>query len=67
MIGEVGKHYLMQVAARNLSAIMRALFGVGKPRELTAVSARIFALYITIVEFVARLRVPLPRPLAAIG
>lgn len=66
-IGEVGKRYLMQVAARNLSAIMRALFGVGKPRGLTAVSARIFALYITIVEFVARLRVLFSRPLAAIG
>ncbi len=33
-LAEVTKRYLMYVAGRNLGVIMRALFGVGKPRTL---------------------------------
>ena len=33
---DVGKRYLMVVAARNLGVIMRALFGMGTPRGLQA-------------------------------
>ncbi len=33
-LGDVTKRYLMYVAGRNLGVIMRALFGMGKPRTL---------------------------------
>jgi len=35
-VAHVTKRYLLQVAARNLSLIMRKLFGVGTPRGLQA-------------------------------
>lgn len=38
-LANVGKRYLMTVAAHNLGLIMRKLFGVGKPKCLRAVSA----------------------------
>ena len=40
---EVAKRYLMQVAARNLSTIMRKLFGVGKPKGLRKANCSILA------------------------
>ena len=35
-MAKVTKRYLLQVAARNLSLIMRKLFGMGTPRGLQA-------------------------------
>lgn len=40
----VSKRYLMQVAAHNLGVVMRALFGVGKPRVLQGAAGAAFAL-----------------------
>jgi hypothetical protein len=40
----VTKRYLMQVAAHNLGVVMRALFGVGKPRVLQGAGGIVFAL-----------------------
>lgn len=35
---EIGKRYLMQVAAHNLGVILRKLFGVGTPRGMQGIS-----------------------------
>jgi transposase len=40
----VAKWYVMRVAARNLSVIMRALFNIGTPRGLQGLGARLLAL-----------------------
>jgi transposase len=40
---EVGKRYLVQVAARNLGVILRNLFGVGTPRRLQGACGTILA------------------------
>jgi hypothetical protein len=36
---KINKRYLMQAAAHNLAIVMRALFGVGKPRCLQGAGA----------------------------
>ena len=65
-IVEVGKRYLMQVAGFNLGLIMRALFGVGKPRALQGLSAALlhlatdcFVLIESLTAHVAALLMPL--------
>jgi hypothetical protein len=45
----VAKRYLMQVAAFNLGVVMRALFGVGKPRGLQGRDAAVFAALVLLV------------------
>ena len=40
---EIGKRYLMQVAARNLGIILRAVFGRGTPRSLQGVRPSLVA------------------------
>jgi transposase len=41
---QVTKHYLIQVAARNLGVILRKLFGVGTPRSLQGLRALVHLL-----------------------
>ena len=43
-LAEVGKRYLVSVMAHNLGVILRALIGVGKPREWASVRALVAAL-----------------------
>ena len=53
---DVTKRYLMYVAARNLGVIMRALFGMGKPRTLQTEGRGGFSsVWVEIALFVARL------------
>src|SRR4029079_8481862 len=42
---EVGKRYLMQVAAHNLGVILRKLFGVGTPRGWGSPASKLHALF----------------------
>lgn len=46
----VSKRYLMQVAAFNLGVVMRALFGVGKPRVLQGAAGAAFALVLWLLS-----------------
>jgi transposase len=52
---DVSKRYLIQVAARNLGAMMRKMFGMGTPRSLQdgleALSHQIFALVIDCISW----------------
>ena len=54
----VSKRYLIQVAAHNLGAVMRALFGVGKPRVLQgrgeAALAALVLLMVVLTDWVRR-------------
>jgi transposase len=53
---DVTKRYLMYVAGRNLGVIMRALFGMGKPRTLQTEGGAGFSLFwAKIAMFAARL------------
>jgi transposase len=65
----VAKWYLMRVAARNLSVIMRALFNIGTPRGLQGLGARLLALvlrlYTLLVSLPPRLHRLRPRALHA--
>ena len=45
---KVRKHYLVQVAARNLGLILRKLFGIGTPRGLQGAFALVGLLYLAI-------------------
>lgn len=46
-LANVGKRYLLQVAARNLSLIMRKLFGIGTARGLQAATLALSLAYLT--------------------
>ncbi|GIW80798.1 MAG: hypothetical protein KatS3mg105_2605 [Gemmatales bacterium] len=48
---KVTKRYLIQVAARNLSLILRKLFGVGTPRSLQGLMYAFRLLYFYIMMF----------------
>jgi transposase len=48
----VTKRYLMYIAGRNLGVIMRALFGMGKPRTLQTEGGDVFALIWTTIRAV---------------
>ncbi len=50
----VSKRYLMMVAARNLGVVMRALFGVGKPRVLQGVAGAVFAFVLWLWNVLSR-------------
>lgn len=60
---EVAKWYLTRTAARNLSVIMRALFGIGTPRGLQAGLGVLIAGVIRVASILRRLRVCLRHPL----
>jgi len=45
---KVSKRYLLQVAARNLSLIMRKLFGIGTPRSMQGAAALAGVLHLII-------------------
>jgi transposase len=49
----VSKRYLIQVAAHNLGVVMRALFGVGKPRVLQGAGGIVFALGLWLLSVLA--------------
>jgi len=61
---EVGKRYLMQVAARNLGLILRKLFGIGSARGLQGVAAALLWLYIALIGAALRL-LDRPEPIVA--
>ena len=48
-VENVQKRYLITLAGRNLTVLMRALFGIGTPRSLQGLSAAIFAVIGTLV------------------
>jgi len=50
----VSKRYLMQVAAHNLGVVMRAVFGVGKPRVLQGAGGAVFALVLWLWNVLGR-------------
>ena len=47
-VREVAKRYLMQVTARNLGFLMRALFGIGTPRTLQGEAGFVFSLAVRV-------------------
>ena len=49
-IDDVQKRYLLTLAGRNLTVLMRALFGIGTPRSLQGLSAALFAVLSTFVR-----------------
>lgn len=51
---EIGKRYLMQVAAHNLGIILRKVFGVGTPRGLQGTSGTLRCRFAAIFVLVAR-------------
>jgi transposase len=60
-IENVQKRYLLTAAARNLGLVMRHLFGIGTPRSLQGLAARVSTLTRAVVALLAIvLRVPLP-------
>ncbi len=61
---EVGKRYLMQVAARNLGLILRKIFGIGSARGLQGVAAALLWLYIALIDAALRL-LDRPEPIVA--
>jgi hypothetical protein len=44
----VAKHYLLQIVARNLGVMMRALFGIGTPRTLQGALSALFVALMTL-------------------
>jgi transposase len=66
-LAQVTKRYLLQVAARNLSLIMRKLFGVGTPRGLQSKGdalSLVYLIHVSLTAVHATLRPPwrsLPR------
>jgi len=48
-VENVQKRYLITLAGRNLTVLMRALFGIGTPRSLQGLSTAIFAVIGTLV------------------
>jgi hypothetical protein len=65
-MAKVTKRYLLQVAARNLSLIMRKLFGMGTPRGLQADGNALRLLYLT-HAWLATLWIVLRRPMRALS
>ena len=57
-VENVQKRYLITLAGRNLTVLMRALFGIGTPRSLQGLSAAIFAVIGTLVGGLWKLRRP---------
>jgi hypothetical protein len=57
----VAKWYLMRVAARNLSVIMRALFNIGTPRGLQGLGTRLLTLILRLCAALWSLRPRLRR------
>jgi transposase len=55
----VTKRYLVQVAAHNLAVVLRALFGVGKPRALQGAALACAALLAVVAGLAARARLEL--------
>jgi hypothetical protein len=49
-VENVQKRYLITLAGRNLTVLMRALFGIGAPRSLQGLSTAIFAAIGTLVK-----------------
>jgi transposase len=49
------KRYLAQIAAFNLSLVMRKLIGVGTPKGLAALAAGLFALLVALCQLIATL------------
>lgn len=47
------KRLLLQAAAFNISLILRAALGTGKPRQLQGLEFEIFALYLAFLPFFA--------------
>ena len=43
---KINNRYLMQTAAHNLRRMVRALFGIGKPRYLQGLSHRLVHLFV---------------------
>ncbi|MFB3111678.1 MAG: transposase [Gemmatimonadales bacterium] len=68
-VEEVTKRYLLQVAARNLGTIMRALYGVGTPRALQSGARRLLGPLVRLLRALCALLfrlVDLRRPKPAI-
>ena len=61
---EVTKHYLIQVAARNLGVLMRKLIGIGTPRSLQGLRA-VAGLVYFLIAVLAHGRLHLPAPATA--
>jgi hypothetical protein len=51
-VENVQKRYLLTAAARNLGLVMRHLFGIGTPRSLQGLAARLRALAETLTTLV---------------
>ena len=58
-VDNIAKRYLIQVAARNLGTIMRAMFGIGTPRGLQGALRGALGLLRAFVAIVGRLMRPL--------
>ena len=70
---KINKRYKMQTAARNLGLLMRALFGVGKPRCLQGGSSFVYSLQVVTkaLKFAVcgldRFQPPIPSPRAILS
>jgi IS5 family transposase len=54
-IENVAKWYLMRVAARNLSVIMRALFSIGTPRAMQGIAQSFLTMLLSLISLFQRL------------
>jgi transposase len=55
-VEDVHKRYLVTLAGRNLTVLMRALFGIGTPRSLQGLIAAVYTLTLAVCGFAAGLR-----------
>jgi transposase len=60
-IEDVHKRYLVTLAGRNLTVLMRALFGIGTPRGLQGLSAAVFAALCALLLALSNLHTTLRR------